>query len=239
MRLARREPVQEDVMDAIELLTDDHNKVRELFAKFKGGGGLTGLVRRTVGSVSSQERRRAVDQICKELEMHTRIEEEIFYPAVQTLGDPELNDQVREALSEHAKVKGEVARLRATRGDGDDVDERMSDLEQDVEHHASEEEKEMFPRLEELIPEQEREEIGRQMQALKRSSSAPARPRTASAKARTTKSRVTKSGVQKGKRKRTGAPKRSTAARSAGNKRSSARKRTKRTVGRGKTGGRR
>src|SRR4029453_1406004 len=78
----------------------------------------------------------------------------------------------------HSKVKGEVARLRATRGDGEDVDSRMSQLEQDVEHHASEEEREMFPRFEELMPEEEREDIGRRMQALKRGASA----RPASAK---------------------------------------------------------
>lgn len=224
-------------MDAIELLTNDHNTVRELFAKFRGGGGLTGLVRRTIGSVSSQERRQAVDRVCKELETHTRIEEEIFYPAVRALGDAELNDQVSEALSEHSKVKGEVARLRATRGDGEDVDNRMSQLEQDVEHHASEEEREMFPRLEDLMPGEEREDLGRRMQALKRGAST--RPRTASAKktaASRSKSARTKARIQKGRRKRTGAAKKSTAARSAGKKRTSARKRTKRAVGRRKAG---
>src|SRR4029450_10396382 len=111
--------------------------------------------------VSSQERRQAVDRVCKELETHTRIEEEIFYPAVRALGDAELDAQGSEALSEHSKVKGEVARLRATRGDGEDVDSRMSQLEQDVEHHASEEEEETFLRSEELMPEEEREDIGR------------------------------------------------------------------------------
>jgi hemerythrin superfamily protein len=229
--------VQEDLMDAIELLTNDHNTVRELFAKFRGGGGLTGLVRRTIGSVSSQERRQAVDRVCKELETHTRIEEEIFYPAVRALGDAELNDQVSEALSEHSKVKGEVARLRATRGDGEDVDNRMSQLEQDVEHHASEEEREMFPRLEDLMPGEEREDLGRRMQALKRGAST--RPRTASAKktaASRSKSARTKARIQKGRRKRTGAAKKSTAARSAGKKRTSTRKRTKRAVGRRKAG---
>jgi hemerythrin superfamily protein len=192
--------------------------------------------------------------VCKELETHTRIEEQISYPAVQALNDPELNDQVREALSEHAKVKDEVARLRATKGDGEDVDDRMSQLEKDVEHHASEEENEMFPRLEDLMPDEQREDLGRQMQAMKRAGSAQARPRPASTKktatrartrdrsgpaARSKTSQTTKSRAQKGKRKRTGAPKRSTAARTAGNKRSTARKRTKRAAGRGKAGGRR
>src|SRR5262249_25791236 len=74
-------------MDAIDMLTKDHNKVRELFRQFNGGGGLTGLIRRTVGDVTAAQRRRAVDQACRELEIHTRIEEDIFYPAVKALDD--------------------------------------------------------------------------------------------------------------------------------------------------------
>ena len=52
-------------MDVIRLLTDDHNKVRELFKTFNGGGALTGAVRRMIGAVS-KERRSAVDKVCRE-----------------------------------------------------------------------------------------------------------------------------------------------------------------------------
>jgi iron-sulfur cluster repair protein YtfE (RIC family) len=155
-------------MDALQLLTNDHNKVRELFRQFNGGGGLTGLVRRTVGDVSASERRNAVDKVSKELETHTRVEEEIFYPAVVALGDRDLKRQVDEALREHATVKQEVSRLRKTRQEQGDLDTRMSQLEKDVEHHAKEEEKEMFPRLERLMSDDERQELGRRIQALKR-----------------------------------------------------------------------
>jgi len=154
-------------MDAIEMLTNDHNKVRELFKKFNGGGGITGLVRRTVGSVSSREQQQALQGVCTELEVHTRIEEEVFYPAVTALGDQELGKQVKEALREHATVKQEVSRLQEARAGEPGVDERMADLERDVEHHASEEENEMFPRLEELMSEEERRQLATQMRALK------------------------------------------------------------------------
>src|SRR5262249_38299167 len=140
-------------------------KVRELFRQFNGGGGLTGLVRRAVGDVSAAERRKAVDKVSAELETHTRIEEELFYPAVVALGDPELKRQVGEALREPAGVKREGARLRKTRQE--DADAQMSQLEKDVEHHATEEENEMFPRLARLMPEPERQELGRRLQALK------------------------------------------------------------------------
>ena len=70
-------------MDAIELIMKDHDRVEELFARFKGGGGLTGLVRRVTGNVPARERRTAVEHICRELDVHTRVEEEILYPAAQ------------------------------------------------------------------------------------------------------------------------------------------------------------
>src|SRR5262245_51684370 len=117
-------------MNAIEMLTEDHNKVRELFTEFSGGGGLTGLVRRTIDAVTPAERRTAVQEVCKELEVHTRIEEEVFYPAVRALGDRDLIEMVEEALKEHAAVKKEVSALRGLKGDEDELelDERMAEL---------------------------------------------------------------------------------------------------------------
>src|SRR5204862_944195 len=57
-----------DDMDAIQLIMKDHDRVEELFARFKGGGGLTGLVRRVTGNVPARERRTAVERICRELD---------------------------------------------------------------------------------------------------------------------------------------------------------------------------
>ena len=107
--------------------------------------------------------------------MHTRIEEDIFYPAVQWLGDSELNRQVREALQEHNTVKHEVAAIRDTLAAHADVDDLVTQLEEDVEHHATEEEDEMFPRLEELMPENERKNLANRMMALKQAAPGTAR----------------------------------------------------------------
>src|SRR5262249_41791657 len=80
----------------------------------------------------------------------------------------ELERQVDEALREHATVKEEVARLKGAKGDEAGLNDQMSQLEHDVEHHATEEENEMFPRLEELMSAERREDLARQMRALKR-----------------------------------------------------------------------
>ncbi len=57
-------------MNAIELLKDDHNKVRRLFQKVKASG-------------SDSEKKDLFKQIKEELDVHTHIEEKIFYPTVR------------------------------------------------------------------------------------------------------------------------------------------------------------
>jgi hypothetical protein len=83
-------------MDAITLIKKDHDKVEELFARYNGGGGLTGLVKRITGNVPVRQKTTALEGICRELDVHARIEEEILYPALRKTGDPELQRQVDE-----------------------------------------------------------------------------------------------------------------------------------------------
>jgi hemerythrin superfamily protein len=187
-------------MDVIKLLKEDHDRVRSLFQKFRGGGGISGLVKRVTGNVSPRERRAAVEQVCRELDLHARLEEEIFYPAVRALGDAELDRLVDESLREHATVKEEVAALRGNEAENDQLDERVGNLEQSVEHHATEEENEMFPRLQAQMPQEQREALGRRIQSAKRAA-APSRARgkatAAGSRARAGTARTVKAGTAK------------------------------------------
>jgi hemerythrin superfamily protein len=156
-------------MDAITLIKKDHDKVEELFARYNGGGGLTGLVKRITGNVPVRQKTTALEGICRELDVHARIEEDILYPALRKTGDPELQRQVDESIREHARVKDLVGKLRTRNGELDaDTDAMVSELQQCVDHHVREEENEMFPRMEEVVPEPERRELGRQLQERKR-----------------------------------------------------------------------
>jgi hemerythrin superfamily protein len=211
----------EVVMDATEMLMQDHDRVRTLFQQFKGGGGIGGLVKRMTGNVTARERKVAVEKICHALEVHSRIEEEVFYPAVTELGDTELTRLVRESLREHAAVKNQVKALEAMRTDGHEIDGLVSGLEEAVEHHASDEERQMFPRLRDLMPEAERDALGRRLRALERSGAA-GEPRAArkanGGRAQASPSRV---GRTPARRRKSAAP-------------AKARKRTKRARGSGR-----
>jgi hemerythrin superfamily protein len=174
-------------MDAIELLKGDHRKVEDLFRRFNDGGGVTGVVKRMIGNAASPRQRRTVaERICQELDTHTRIEEQIFYPAVRALHDERLGELVGESVDEHTTITERVAAARGSLDDENDLRERMGSLRDCVYHHVHEEENEMFPLLEQRMPEDERSRLGRELAASKRKSA----PRAASPRRRKTTKRA-------------------------------------------------
>jgi iron-sulfur cluster repair protein YtfE (RIC family) len=107
-------------MKATDLLKKDHDGVRGLFSKFEDST-----------DKAHQKRSTLAQQICEELRIHAAIEEEIFYPAVKAIRDKDAKFEVEEALHEHKQITAAVAEISKV-------------LKEDVEHHAGEEEKEMF-----------------------------------------------------------------------------------------------
>ncbi len=195
-------------MDAIELLKKDHRAVEDLFRRFNDGGGLTGIVKRLTGNAASpRQRRQVAERICAELDMHALIEEQAFYPAVRALNDSELQKQLDEAETEHATIKARCAAVRAATKDDDALRTAVASLQECVDHHVAEEEREMFPRVEEQMPELERARVGRELAARKRAA-APKRPVAKPATASKAAKRTVKAASPKGARssRRTAVP---------------------------------
>ena len=82
-----------------------------------------------------------------ELEMHARVEEEIVYPAFLELVDKGERHLFFEAQEEHALVRRVLDEMDAGSKDDEEFAARAKVLKDLVEHHAKEEEKEMFPLL--------------------------------------------------------------------------------------------
>jgi hemerythrin superfamily protein len=161
-------------MDAIAFLKKDHEKVTALFQRFNDGGGLTGVVRRLTGNSASPAQRRSIaEQVCRALDVHAQIEEAAFYPAVRALRDERLDEMLDEALREHGTIKDRVEETRLAHEDDDRLKSAMTSLQQCVDHHVAEEEREMFPKVEERMPEQERSALGRDLAARQRTAGAP------------------------------------------------------------------
>ena len=113
--------------DAIALLKADHRKVEELFEQFES-------------TKSSAKKQKLAMQICMELTVHTRIEEEIFYPACQ--GKIE-DDLLKEAYVEHDGAKVLIADIETGSPDDEYYDAKVKVLSEQIKHHVGEEEQRM------------------------------------------------------------------------------------------------
>jgi len=138
-------------MKATDLLKRQHREVEALFKKVEK-------------TEDGRERRRLLDQITQKLEMHTRIEEEIFYPAMRELPTKKAEEMVNEAYEEHHVVKLVLAELPQVDVEDERFDAKMTVLSELIEHHVEEEEDEMFKSAQKLGPEK-LEELGAEMQA--------------------------------------------------------------------------
>lgn len=140
-------------MDAIELLKADHQKVKELLSE---------LAETTPRAV--KKRSDLISQIRVNLEAHTTIEEEIFYPAFKEAGDKEESKMYYEALEEH-RAAGELVLpdLLNTATDSEQFSGRAKVLKELVEHHVKEEEEQMFKDAKKLLSKDRLVELGKQM----------------------------------------------------------------------------
>ncbi len=125
--------------DALQMLKQDHDKVSDLFAQFIEG--------------DSGNKRQLAQQIFKELEIHSTLEEELFYPALQNQGDP---DEL--AALEHGdeELDGEVVQAEDDSDEDDEeAEEAVGEVDEDVIASAYEDHqavKELIHRLKGLDP---------------------------------------------------------------------------------------
>ena len=137
-------------MKATDLLKKQHKDVKGLFKKIEG-------------TEDSRQRRRILDEVTRSLEAHTLIEEEIFYPAMRGLDTRKAEEMVAEAYEEHHVVKLVLAELPRVSPEDERFEAKMTVLSELVEHHAGEEEKEMF-KLAQKLGKAELEALGEQME---------------------------------------------------------------------------
>jgi hemerythrin superfamily protein len=117
--------------DAVAMLKAEHAAVDELFRRFEK-------------SRKAEVKQKLADEICRELAIHTTIEEEILYPALrEALDEADLLD---EADVEHAGAKDLIAKIRAGSAGDSHWDAMVIVLGEYIRHHVKEEHKEMFPK---------------------------------------------------------------------------------------------
>jgi hemerythrin-like domain-containing protein len=141
--------------DAVEMLKHDHAQVKDLFRQYEAAGDR-----------AYQKKQRIAEEVFTELEVHTTLEEELFYPAMKRKTDQNGKDLVAEAMEEHHVVTTLMEELKGLDPKDERYDAKFKVLMDNVEHHIEEEEGEMFPEAEEVLGDR-LERLGTQMQERK------------------------------------------------------------------------
>jgi hemerythrin superfamily protein len=112
--------------DAQSLLKADHRKVEQIFAQYEQ-------------NEDEEQKRKLARQVCLELIVHTKLEEELFYPACR---EKQVDsDMLDEAQVEHDGAKLLIADLLQGEPGDEFYDAKVKTLSEYIKHHVSEEEK--------------------------------------------------------------------------------------------------
>jgi hemerythrin superfamily protein len=166
-------------MDPFELLKKDHEKVASLFEEIEAASG--------------DAKKNIFSQIKSELDLHSEIEETIFYPALENKA--ETKDITLEAYEEHKVVKDLLAELADGRA-SEEWDAKLKVLKENVEHHVEEEEGELFDKAQDALSEDQLEQLGDEMAAAK----GTAQPEAESATKRASKKTPAKKAAKKSRK---------------------------------------
>jgi hypothetical protein len=120
-------------MGVIEMLKDDHEKVKGLFEHFESAEG--------------KEQADIAATAIMELEVHADLEEKLIYPAIREEIDED--EMMNEAVEEHHLVHVLIKELKKLKPKDEVFQAKFKVLGELVKHHIEEEESEMLPKAQE------------------------------------------------------------------------------------------
>ena len=145
-------------MDAVTLLKEDHQKVKKLMAE---------LEKTTERGVKTREE--LFGKLVRELTVHEKIEEQIFYPRVKDQATTKkVEEMINESFEEHHFVDTVKEEIEATPFESEQWAAKFKVMMENIQHHAFEEEEgKLFPQVKKIFEPQELEDMGTEMQELK------------------------------------------------------------------------
>jgi hemerythrin superfamily protein len=146
-------------MNAIDLLKADHQKVKAILAQLSESTDR-----------ATKKRTELLDKLEMEISIHTKLEEEILYPAFKQAGTREQDVMYFEAKEEHRTVDSLVLPdLKQTDPGTPEFAGRVKVVKELLEHHIEEEETELFPQAKKLLGKARLDDLGEQMESMKAS----------------------------------------------------------------------
>jgi hypothetical protein len=143
--------------DAISVLKKDHATVKQLLSRMEKTTERGGA-----------RREQLLKEIEREIKIHTRIEEEIFYPAFKEAARKADEHIYWEAMEEHHVVDMVMPELKSSNVESEKFGAKAKVIKDLIEHHAEEEETEMFPKARTLMGAEELRDLGMRLQQRKK-----------------------------------------------------------------------
>ncbi len=139
-------------MNAIKLITSDHERFRALFRDFEKA------------AAGSERRGKIAREVLPMLDAHSRMEEEVFYPALRNSGDEAAQARIAESYEEHRLQDTLVTELMVMDPNSEQFVAKFKVLSESSELHMKEEEQETLPLAERVLGD-ELDRLGREMAA--------------------------------------------------------------------------
>jgi hypothetical protein len=138
-------------MNAIEMLEIEHKGAKKLMEE--------------IGRSTGATKKKLFDNLRHELEMHDRIEEQIFYPSV--MKNPKTSGLAGIDKKAHEEVEAALARLAKLPVEDPDWNPSFHKMQDKLLEHVANEEKNYFVKVREVLSETEILQLGEKMKSEK------------------------------------------------------------------------
>lgn len=139
-------------MNAITFLSKEHDRFRKIFAEINDS------------SHKDLTKRKMLSALCQDLTRHEKMEQLVWYPQLKK--NVTLSNIIKHLISEEKNADKLINGFKKIKTQ-QEWNEKFLELKKEVTHHASEEEKKLFPKVEKILSEAQLEEIGKAMYRFK------------------------------------------------------------------------
>lgn len=139
-------------MEMTRMLANDHQQTDRLLKQLQA-------------ATQSAEQQWLFRELRHELEAHTRVEEEIFYPALRDAQGSDI--RIDEAVADHETIRSLLLQMEQATPESSGWVQSLEELKSKIEHHVQEEERELFPKAQSLLAPQVQDNLFERMVARK------------------------------------------------------------------------
>ena len=140
-------------MKVTVVIRNEHENLKSMFNKYKKPGPRNGTGRREL-----------FNDIRREILVHSQMEVEIFYPALEGTSSTTAANLINNAVAEHRAIDKQLQELSSMNPADRNFETGMTDLMDEVVRHIDMEEEAIFDEARKNLPEFRLEELGIEME---------------------------------------------------------------------------